>query len=98
MTNVERGKKLFVPNHQKAHQVIQRVQDFVRNNRNKVLDPFNERPEGIKITMHSFRHAYAKDQYQLLLSQGIEQVEAKLIISKLIGHNRADVTNIYLAK
>lgn len=98
MKSVERGEKLFVPNDLKTHQVIQRVQDFVRNNRDKVLDPFNERPSGIEITMHSFRHAYAKDQYQQFIANGIDPHEAKLLVSKLIGHNRADVTDIYLAE
>ncbi len=98
MKSIERGEKLFVPNELKAHQVIQRVQDFVRNNRDKVLDPLNQRPPGIEITMHSFRHAFAKDQYHQFIAKGIESNKAKLLVSKLIGHNRADVTDIYLAE
>ncbi|GEL06206.1 tyrosine-type recombinase/integrase [Rummeliibacillus stabekisii] len=98
MQSVERGDKLFVSKDLKAHQVIQRVQDFVKNNRNKVLDPLNQRPPGIEITMHSFRHAYAKDQYHQFIAKGIESNKTKLLVSKLIGHNRADVTDIYLAE
>ena len=35
MQQVNRGERLFVLRDQKAHQVIQRVQDFIRNNRQK---------------------------------------------------------------
>ena len=97
MKRVDRGQKLFVPPHEKTHQVIQKVQDFIRNNRKKVLDPYNNRPIGIEITMHSFRHAYAKEQYEAFISEGYEPTIAKSKVSKLIGHHRADVTDIYLA-
>lgn len=97
MSGIERGHKLFVPVHLKTHQVIQQVQDFVRNNRDKVRDPFNGRPEGVEITMHSFRHAYAKEQYEYYIEEGHDPEEAKRKVSKLIGHHRAEVTDIYLA-
>lgn len=98
MQQVNRGEKLFVLQDQKAHQVIQRVQDFIRNNRQKVLDPLNTRPKGVDITMHSFRHAYAKEQYELFIEKGYTEGDARLAVSKLIGHNREDVTRIYLAE
>lgn len=41
--NIPRGHKLFVPPSQKAHQVIQQIQDFIKNNRYKVIDLFNTR-------------------------------------------------------
>ncbi|MFJ7371955.1 tyrosine-type recombinase/integrase [Lysinibacillus capsici] len=85
--NIDRGQKLFVPSHLKAHQVIQRVQDFVKNHRDKALDPFHTRPEGVNITMHSFRHAFAKEQYDLFIEAGIEEQEVRLAVSKLIGHS-----------
>lgn len=94
---VDRGEKLFVPHHLKTHQVIQQVQDFVRNNRDKVTDSFHNRPAGIEISMHSFRHAYAKEQYEIFIEQGFDPDPAKRKVSKLIGHHRADVTDIYLA-
>ena len=96
--NIARGEKLFVPLNQKAHQVIQRVQDFIKNNRYKVIDSLNTRPKGIEITMHSFRHAYAKHHYDNFIVIGYSEEEARLKVSRLIGHNREDVTNIYLAQ
>lgn len=97
MKQVRRGHKLFVPPQMKTHQVIQQAQDFVRNNRDKVRDPFNGRPEGVEITMHSFRHAYAKEQYEYFIEEGNEPEDAKRKVSKIIGHHRVDVTDIYLA-
>ncbi len=98
LKNTQRGHKLFVPPNQKAHQVIQRVQDFIKNNRYKVIDPLNTRPKGIEITMHSFRHAYAKEHYDNFIAIGYSEEEARLKVSRLIGHNREDVTKIYLAQ
>lgn len=97
MNQVSRGQKLFVPPHLKTHQVIQQAQDFIRNNRDEVRDPFNTRPAGVEITMHSFRHAYAKEQYEYFIEEGHDPEDAKHRVSKLIGHHRADVTDIYLA-
>lgn len=97
MEHINRGEKLFIPHHLKTHQVIQQVKDFVRNNRDKIVDPFSGRPEGVEVTMHSFRHAYAKEQYEKFIVQGFEPDAAKIKVSKLIGHHRADVTDIYLA-
>ena len=96
--NIARGEKLFVPLNQKAHQVIQRVQDFIKNNRYKVIDSLNTRPKGIEITIHGFRHAYAKQHYDNFIAIGYSEEEARLKVSRLIGHNREDLTNIYLAQ
>ncbi len=96
--NISRGQKIFVPPSQKAHQVIQRVQDFIKNNRHKIIDQLNSRPKGIEITMHSFRHAYAKEQYDSFILQGYSEDAARLEVAQLIGHNRQDVTKIYLAE
>lgn len=82
MSRVGRGHKLFVHDNEKAHQVIQRVQDFVRNNRQKVLDPFHTRPLGIEITMHSFRHAYAKEMYDSFILNGMSEEQARFEVSK----------------
>lgn len=95
--DIPRGEKLFVPSTLKAHQVIQRIQDFIKNNRHKIIDSLNTRPAGIEITMHSFRHAYAKEHYDTFLAHGYSEENARLKVAQLIGHNREDVTKIYLA-
>jgi site-specific recombinase XerD len=96
--HIPRGQKLFVNQQEKAHTVIQRVQDFVRNHRDKVYDIANDRPLGVEITVHSFRHAYAKEQYENFLLQGFSEKQARYQTSLLIGHSREDVTRIYLGE
>lgn len=98
LPSIPRGNKLFVPENRKAHHVIQQLQDFVRYYRTQVYDVFNTRPEGIEVTMHSFRHAYAKQYYDTLITLDVSEIEARVIVSKLIGHNREDVTRIYLSE
>lgn len=98
MQKVERGQKLFVKPQEKAHMVIQRVQDFIKNNRDKVIDPYNGRPTGVNITFHSLRHSYAKEQYDRLISIGLSEKDARYQVSLLIGHSRDDVTRIYLGE
>lgn len=98
MSKVERGQKLFVAKDEKAHTVIQRMKDFIKNHRDKVYDPVNNRPPGVHVTMHSFRHAYAKEQYDRFIAEGMNEKDARLATSKLIGHSREDVTRIYLGE
>lgn len=95
---VPRGHKLFVPPTEKAHTAIQRVQDFIRSHREKIYDPANDRPPGVEVTFHSFRHAYAKEQYELFIAQGLNEKQARYETSLLIGHSREDVTRIYLGE
>lgn len=47
--------------------------------------------------MHSFRHAYAKEQFDTFIKHGYSEESARLKAAQLIGHNREDVTKIYLA-
>ena len=47
--------------------------------------------------MHGLRHSYAKEQYLVRIAQGESGQQAKREVSNLLGHNRPDVTNIYLA-
>lgn len=96
--DVPRSQKLFVTLTQKVHQVIQHIQNFIKNNRHKIIDPLNTRPAGIEITMHSFSHAYAKEHYDAFLLHGYTETNARLKVAQLIGHNREDVTKIYLAE
>lgn len=98
MATVSRGERLFVSRDEKTHTVIQRIKDFVRNHRDKVYDPLNNRPPGIEVTMHGFRHAYAKEEYDRFITKGLKERDARLETSKLIGHSRDDVTKIYLGE
>lgn len=43
------------------------------------------------------RHSYAARQYREALDGGATEYRAKLDVSHLLGHGRADVTDVYLA-
>jgi integrase/recombinase XerD len=98
ISRVGQGEKLFVQPKEKAHIVIQRVQDFIRSHREKVYDPLNTRPPGIQITAHTLRHSYAKEKYEEFRSQGLSEKDARYQTSLLIGHSREDITRIYLGE
>ena len=43
------------------------------------------------------RHSYAARQYRAAVDSGASEYRAKLDVSHLLGHGRADVTDVYLA-
>jgi integrase/recombinase XerD len=97
MAIVAKDAKLFVPEDRKTHQVIQSVQDFIGNHRDKVAEP-NVRTNGARMTFHGTRHRYAFDRYQEMRDTGFTAAAARLMVSKLIGHSRDEITRIYLAE
>ena len=48
------------------------------------------------LTHHGMRHSYTARQYREALDGGATEYRAKLEVSKLLGHGRADVTDVYL--
>jgi integrase/recombinase XerD len=94
--DIQHDQKLFVPAGKKAHQVIQGVQDFIQNHREKVMD-LAARSPGVHMTIHGLRHSYSKEEYDSRIAAGMEEEQARREVSKLIGHSREDVTKIYLA-
>jgi hypothetical protein len=40
---------------------------------------------------------HAAEKHRQLIADGISELDAHLTVSRLLGHERADVTNIYLA-
>ena len=88
---VRRGHKLFVPDDVATDAYIYDFQAFLRAYRpNQGTNP---RP----LTHHGMRHSYAARQYREALDGGATEYRAKLEVSKLLGHGRADVTDVYLA-
>ena len=49
------------------------------------------------MTFHGLRHTYAAEKYTKLTEGGMSAIDAHFAVSRLLGHERADVTNIYLA-
>jgi integrase len=97
MANVQKGEKLFVTEGRRAHEVIQSVQSFILNHRDGITEQ-SARPHGVNMTFHGLRHLYAFERYQEYLDQGFTPSAARLKVAQLIGHNRDDVTRIYLAE
>lgn len=102
---------VFCSNNKNIRDVKQSIQNFIYNNRDKFsnLDRIKswEAKENYKktdvvekgnLTMHGLRHTFAKQQYYNFIQKGYTEKEAKLEVSRLLGHNRGEVTNIYLAK
>ena len=87
-----RGEKLFVPPDMMTHIAMWDLEKFIRDHRNLVRDPNNP----VALTYHGLRHSYAKNTYKRMIEQGRTPLEAHLCVSRLLGHERADVTDIYL--
>ena len=49
------------------------------------------------MTFHGLRHTYAAEKYTRLMEDGMSVIDAHYAVSRLLGHERADITNIYLA-
>ena len=88
---VQRGHKLFVPDDTATDAYIHAFQEFFRERRPD--QGTNPRP----LTHHGMRHSYAVRQYQAAVDSGASEYRAKLEVSKLLGHGRAAVTDVYLA-
>ncbi len=86
------GYKLFVAQDKHTHVVKMELQNFIAKYRKEVERENREAP----LTFHGLRHTYAAEMYQKFIGEGKTDTEAKLAVSKLLGHEREDVTNIYL--
>ncbi len=88
-----RGHKLFVPDDTSTHIAINRFQQFICAVRDEIQGPDSTRP----MTHHGLRHTYAARTYQALIDSGVSPADAHYQVSRLLGHERPDVTHIYLA-
>lgn len=88
-----RGHKLFVPDNVPTDVAIKRFQQYLIAIRPKIQDENRT----THLTHHGLRHSFAARTYQELIQQGISPLEASYRVSRLLGHERHDVTRIYLA-
>lgn len=72
---------------------INRLQLFIIAHRKEPQDADSDRP----MTFHGLRHTYAAEKYKDLTDNGINELDAHFAVSRLLSHEREDVTNIYLA-
>ena len=93
LERTDRGHKLFVPDDVPTDRAINGVQLFILKHRDDVAEPSRE----ANLTFHGLRHSYAADKYRSLIEQGTSKLDANYAVSRLLGHERPDVTGIYLA-
>ena len=93
LKNTKRGHKLLVPDDMMTDVAIAELQQFIAAHRDTIRDEDPDRP----LTFHGLRHTYAVEKYKALLASGKTELDAHYEVSRLLGHERPDVTNIYLA-
>lgn len=93
LDRTERGHKLFVPDDVPTDRAITGVQLFIIKHRDEIAEPGRE----ATLTFHGLRHTYAAEKYQVLIANGMSALNAHFVVSRLLGHERADVTDIYLS-
>ena len=93
LDRTQRGHKLLVPDGVPTDRAITALQFFIMRHRDEVQDPGSDRP----MTFHGLRHTYAAEKYRELTEGGMGALDAHFTVSRLLGHERPDVTNIYLA-
>ena len=94
LEKTERGHKLLVLDGVPTDRAINGMQQFILRHRDAICDPT---VPGRRITFHGLRHTYAAEKYTSLVDGGMTPLDAHFSVSRLLGHERPDVTNIYLA-
>ena len=93
MEKTERGHKLLIPDGVPTDRAINGMQQFILRHRDAICDPTT--PDR-RITFHGLRHTYAAEKYTSLVDGGMTPLDAHFTVSRLLGHERPDVTDIYL--
>ena len=93
LEQTERGHKLLVPDDLPTDRAINRLQLFILKHREEIQTGDARYP----LTFHGLRHTYAAEKYKEMTDGGMSELDAHFAVSRLLGHERADVTNIYLA-
>ena len=92
LKRTKRGHKLLVPDELPTDRAINQLQFFIYSNRKDIQEDA-DRP----LTFHGLRHTYAAEKYMALIENGTSALDTHFEVSRLLGHERADVTDIYLA-
>ena len=90
---MEMLNRLLVSDDMHTYRAINLLQLFIMKHQDGVRDTGSDRP----LTFHGLRHTYAAEKYKELTSSGTGALDTHFTVSRLLGHERADVTNIYLA-
>ena len=82
-----------MPDDKKTDIALKELQNFIYVHRREIQDPGDSRP----LTFHGLRHSYSAEKYKQFLDSGKSPLDAHFAVSRLLGHERPDVTNVYLA-
>lgn len=96
LEEVKRGDKVFVEQGEKTHLVIKQIQNTINRTRGEWQD--TRGADEVNRSFHGLRHTYAREQYNYCIAQGMSEYKARIEVSQLLGHERDEVTRIYLAK
>ena len=88
--DTKNGYKVFINKEEQTHKVINNLQVFIYNYNKE----FNNSDKNL--TFHGLRHAYAQNRCRELRNKGIDDYNARLKVSKELGHFRVEITEIYL--
>src|SRR5699024_267453 len=105
------NEEIFI-GHGKTHkQVMKSIQNWIYNHRDifteeipslqtddQYKNELNIDYQRKNLTFHGLRHAYARNQYEIVKKHISNKKEARKHVAKLLGHGRDDVTKIYLKK
>ena len=89
-----RPQLLLVPDGVPTDRAINGMQQFILRHRDTICD---STAADRRITFHGLRHTYAAEKYTSLVNGGMMPLDAHFTVSRLLGHERPDVTDIYLA-
>lgn len=100
---VPRGEYVFCPVGRRIHEFKKGVEDFIYLNRKEVqsqerLATGHNLAPGEKgaLTFHGLRHAFARELYAEKLQNGFTREAALQKVAETLGHNRAEVSLIYI--
>lgn len=94
LKKTQRGHKLLVPDDVRTDTAKAELEQFLARHRAEIQDADDGRP----LTYHGLRHTYAQEKYRRLIAGGMSDFDAHYEVSRLLGHERPDVTDIYLGE
>ena len=96
LAHTKPGQKLFVPEGEKTHTIINDLETFIREHRAKLR--FQDADGRAPITFHGLRHTFVKEHYTRLRRAGDTDLAACRKLAPLLGHKRPEIVHCYLAK
>lgn len=96
-----RGARLFIPETDKAHQIVNRIEKHLERVRSSITTKEGTQRrlsitgEIKPLTFHGLRYNYVQDRMQEEQTKGYNWNQAAALITKEVGHGRIDVIKIY---